>query len=83
MLPRTMLEYLGNTNIFVSDVYIYDRYDIICQLHYPYLEKYFILKQHDLTYRLLNSNCYVSTSDDIYIYIYFLGQGKYPTFKFN
>ena len=53
ILPTTMLAFLVNINSFVSDVYMDNIADTICQIHYSHLEQYFIQQKHDLNFRHL------------------------------
>ena len=43
-----MLAYLVNINIYVSDVYMDDIYNMMFHIHNLYVEQYFIQKQHDI-----------------------------------
>ena len=45
-----MLSYLEILNSFVSDVYMEDIADMICQFHHLQLEQYFIQQKHDPKY---------------------------------
>ena len=42
------LAYLVICNSFVSDEYLNDIYDMICQNNHLHLKQYFIQEQHDL-----------------------------------
>ena len=48
-----MLEYLETHNSFVSDVYMDDIADMICQLQHSHLEQYFIQQKHDINFQHL------------------------------
>ena len=43
----------GDSQIFVSDVYMEDTANTKCQLHLLHLEEYFIQQKHDKNFRLL------------------------------
>ena len=42
ILPTNMLTYLVNINSFVSDVYMDDIADMICQIYQYFIKKYMI-----------------------------------------
>ena len=49
IMPTTMLAYLVNCKKIVTNMYMNDISNIICQLYHLHLEQYFFRQQHDLS----------------------------------